>query len=204
MPGMSGLEVAARLSEAPVAPRIVFITAYDQYAIEAFEHSAFDYLLKPASEERLAKTVAKLKLALRAVPSAPAPFDANMLAMLRQLGATLNTGAAPGAPLQWIRAAQGGETRLIPVEEVIYFQSKDKYTSVFTADGECLIRTPLRELITQLDAAKFWQIHRGTVVAARHIGGTKTDLRGRLMVRLKERPEQLVVSRNYLDLFKQM
>ena len=106
--------------------------------------------------------------------------------------------------MQWIRAAQGDETRLIAVDEVIYFQSNDKYTSVFTVDTECLIRTSLRDLQSQLDAALFWQIHRSTLVAAKHIAGTKRDFRGRLLVKLKTRKEELVVSRNFVDLFRQM
>jgi DNA-binding LytR/AlgR family response regulator len=140
---------------------------------------------------------------------APAAPSADMLAgLLRQLGVAPATPAAPApaaaAPLQWIRAAQGQETRLIAIDEVIYFQSNDKYTSVFVADGEHLIRTPMRQLREQLDAQQFWQIHRSVIVAARHVAGTRMDFRGRLLVRLKGRDEQLVVSRNYADLFRQM
>lgn len=202
MPGLTGLEVAARLADSPKPPHIVFITAFDQYAVEAFEHSAVDYLLKPASQERLDKAVAKLKarLSAAATPALPA---AALQALLSQLGVAAAPAPAP-APLQWIRAAHGDETRLIPVDEVIYFQSNDKYTSVFLADGESLIRTPLSKLREQLDDKQFWQIHRSVIVAARHISGTRQDFRGRLMVQLKGRPEQLVVSRNYVDLFRQM
>ena len=234
MPGLSGLDVAARLAAGARPPRIVFVTAHDQYAVDAFEHAAVDYLLKPVNLERLGKTVAKLKATLAAPAVAPA-IDA-VQALLAQLSAQLlpgggagaagvgggvgmNVGAAAtaggtllstpapapvAAPLQWIRAAHGEETRLIPIEEVIYFQSNDKYTSVFLAGGESLIRTPLRQLREQLDETNFWQIHRSVIVAARHVAGTKTDFRGRLMVQLKGRPEQLVVSRNYVDLFRQM
>jgi DNA-binding LytR/AlgR family response regulator len=233
MPGLSGLDVAARLAAGARPPRIVFVTAHDQYAVDAFEHAAVDYLLKPVNLERLGKTVAKLKAALAAPAAAPA-IDA-VQALLAQLsaqllpggagaagvgaGAGIGVGAGAGAaaaaggtpppapvaaPLQWIRAAHGEETRLIPIEEVIYFQSNDKYTSVFLAGGESLIRTPLRQLREQLDETNFWQIHRSVIVAARHVAGTKTDFRGRLMVQLKGRPEQLVVSRNYVDLFRQM
>lgn len=226
MPGMTGVDVAARLASGERPPRIVFVTAYDQYAVEAFEHAAVDYLLKPASQERLRKTVAKLKLALpvqqdegRADVAPPVSGEASAVALqalLRQLAGQLGApGAMPGAPaaapgappapnLQWIRAAHGEETRLIPIEDVIYFQSNDKYTSVFLADGESLIRTPLSKLREQLDEQQFWQIHRSVIVAARHVAGTRQDFRGRLMVRLKGRPEQLVVSRNYVDLFRQM
>ncbi len=196
MPGLNGIELAARLCEGPQPPRVVFTTAYDHYTLQAFEHAAFDYLLKPIGLERLGRTVARLKGALATPPPAPEA----LAALLRQLGV-----AAPAAsPLQWIRAAKGQETRLVAIDEVIYFQSSDKYTSVYLADGECLIRTPLSKLREQLDPQQFWQIHRGVIVAARHVAGTRTDFRGRLHVRLKDRDEQLVVSRNYVDLFRQM
>ncbi len=201
MPGLTGLDVAARLADSPKPPHIVFVTAYDQYAVEAFEHSAVDYLLKPASLARLEKTVAKLKTRL-ARPAQAVPAEA-----LQALLAQLTAPAAPvpaAAPLQWIRASHGEETRLIPIDEVIYFQSNDKYTSVFVADGESLIRTPISKLREQLDEQQFWQIHRSVIVAARHVAGTRQDFRGRLMVQLKGRPEQLVVSRNYVDLFRGM
>ncbi len=148
----------------------------------------------------------RLRAAL-AEPAPALPADA-LQALLRQLGAgaipTASAAPAAPAPLQWIRAAAGQETRLIAVEEVIYFQSNDKYTSVFLPDGESLIRTPLRQLKEQLDPQQFWQIHRGVIVAARHVAGTRTDFRGRLHVKLKGREEQLVVSRNYMDVFRQM
>jgi DNA-binding LytR/AlgR family response regulator len=202
----------------------VFTTAHDAYALQAFEHAAFDYLLKPIRLERLQRTVDRLKEVLAAPAPAAAPAaqaqaaapSAEMLAqLLRQLGmapaaasttpaASEPAPAAPAAPLQWIRAAQGQETRLIAIDEVIYFQSNDKYTSVFVADGEHLIRTPMRQLREQLDPQQFWQIHRSVIVAARHVAGTRTDFRGRLLVKLKGRDEQLVVSRNYADLFRQM
>ncbi|WP_288378741.1 LytTR family DNA-binding domain-containing protein [uncultured Massilia sp.] len=198
MPGLNGIDLAARLCEGAHPPRVVFTTAYDHYTLQAFEHAAFDYLLKPIGLERLSRTVSRLKETL-AKPATSPPADA-LAALLRQLG----VAAAAPAPLQWIRAAKGQETRLISIDEVIYFQSNDKYTSVFLADGESLIRTPLSKLKEQLDAQQFWQIHRGVIVAAKHIAGTRTDFRGRLHVRLKGRDEQLVVSRNYVDLFKQM
>jgi DNA-binding LytR/AlgR family response regulator len=201
MPGLTGLDVAARLVEGGKPPHIVFVTAFDQYAVEAFEHSAVDYLLKPASLERLEKTVAKLKARL-VTPAAAVPAAA-LQALLAQLSAA-PVPAPAAAPLQWIRASHGEETRLIPIEDVIYFQSNDKYTSVFVADGESLIRTPISKLREQLDEQQFWQIHRSVIVAARHVAGTRQDFRGRLMVQLIGRPEQLVVSRNYVDLFRGM
>jgi DNA-binding LytR/AlgR family response regulator len=203
MPGLNGLDLAARLVDDKRAPRVVFTTAHEAYALQAFEHAAFDYLLKPIRLDRLQRTVDRLRDALAAPKAAP---SADMLAgLLRQLGmAPAAPAPAPAAPLQWIRAAQGQDTRLIAIDEVIYFQSNDKYTSVFVADGVHLIRTPMRQLREQLDPQHFWQIHRGVIVAARHVAGTRTDFRGRLLVKLKGRDEQLVVSRNYADLFRQM
>lgn len=211
MPGMTGLDVAARLVAGPKPPHIVFVTAFDQYAVEAFEHSAVDYLLKPASLDRLTKTVVKLKAALQArrgvgheSAAAGGVTAAALQALLAQLGGAVAAPVAAAEPLQWIRASQGDQTRLISIDEVIYFQSNDKYTSVFLADGESLIRTPISKLREQLDERQFWQIHRSVIVAARHVAGTRQDFRGRLMVQLKGRGEQLVVSRNYVDLFRQM
>jgi len=209
MPGLNGLQLAERLAAdsagASRAPRVVFTTAHEHYALQAFEHAAFDYLLKPVRRERLERTVARLKEVLAAsAPTAPAlPADA-LAGLLRQLGVAAAPAVPAPAPLQWIRAAQGQETRLIAVDEVLYFQSNDKYTSVFVQDGEHLIRTPLRQLRDQLDPQQFWQIHRGVIVAARHVAGTRTDFRGRLLVRLKGRPEELVVSRNFAEVFKGM
>ena len=201
MPGLTGLDLATRLCAGDKPPRIVFTTAHEQYAIHAFEHAAFDYLLKPIGLERLKRTVERLREALRAPVPATLTPDA-LQALLRQLGAAPAT--APPAPLQWIRAAQGQETRLIAIDEVVYFESRDKYTGIFLADGESLIRTPLSKLKEQLDPQQFWQIHRSVIVAARHVAGTRTDFRGRLLVKLKGRSEELVVSRNYVEVFRQM
>jgi DNA-binding LytR/AlgR family response regulator len=220
MPGLTGLQVAQQFPQqlpqqlpqqsahAKPHPHIVFVTAYEQYAIDAFEHCAIDYLLKPPSAARLEKTVRKLQQALQQY-TAPTELHALLAQLGRQYLLSNPLSNPPPAPasaatLQWIRAAHGEQTRLIAVDEVIYFQSNDKYTSVFTNQGESLIRTPLREIYEQLDNAVFWQIHRSTVVSARHIAGTRRDFRGRLLVQLKTHPEELVVSRNYVDLFKQM
>lgn len=205
MPGLTGLEVASRLQHSASAPHVVFVTAYDQYAVDAFEREAVDYLLKPPTRERLGRTVSKLQRQLaQAEQQAPASD------LLARLAAVLTQAQAPvpSMPrLEWIRAshgAQGQETRMIAIDEVIYFEANVKYVSVFTAAGESLIRTPLKELIDGLDPNRFWQVHRGTVVAAKHIAGTTRDFRGRTLVKLKGRPEELVVSRAYLHLFKQM
>jgi DNA-binding LytR/AlgR family response regulator len=192
MPGLSGLEVAARLT-APC--RLVFVTAYDQFAVAAFEREAVDYLLKPVTDERLARTVARLRSSQGAqVPEA-------LLAQLRGL-----LGGAPAAPgpLRWIKAQAGQTLRLVGVEEVCYFQANEKYTTVVTRDAELLIRTPIKELAAQLDPAQFWQIHRGTLVNVRQIAAARHDAMGRLTLQLKQRPETLPVSRNYAHLFRQM
>lgn len=194
MPALSGLEVALRAGR---DVRIVFVTAYDQYAVAAFERAAVDYLLKPVSDERLAETVARLK---ETPAAAPGGDMATVLAAIERL--------APADPasrkLAWIRASRGGEVMLIDVDDVAYFQANDKYTSVFTAQGESLIRTPLKELAAQLDETRFWQVHRGTIVNVRHIGSTTRDLAGRVVLGLKTRREHVQVSRTYAHLFKQM
>lgn len=194
MPALSGLEVA---QGADRDVRIVFVTAYDQYAVAAFERAAVDYLLKPVSDERLAETVARLQQ--RPAP-APGGDIASVLAAIERLAPA---SAAP-RNLAWIRASRGSEVMLIDVDDVAYFQANDKYTSVYTAQGESLIRTPLKELAAQLDAARFWQVHRGTIVNARHIAATTRDLAGRVVLRMKTRPEPVQVSRAYAHLFKQM
>jgi DNA-binding LytR/AlgR family response regulator len=198
MPGLSGLDVARDLN----GVHVVFVTAYDEYALAAFDRAAVDYLLKPVSDERLAETVRRLKQHLSEPPrSGVAPEIAQALAMLRE---HLGTAAPAGERLAWIRAAIGAQVRLIPVEDVCYFEANDKYTSVFTADAEALIRTPLKELLQQLDGEKFWQIHRGTIVNVAHVATTLRDMTGRVKVKLKERPETLAVSRAYAHRFRQM
>ncbi len=192
MPGLSGLEVAARLS-APC--HLVFVTAYDEYAIDAFEREAADYLLKPVADERLARTVARLKERLQ---HNVAPAD--LRALISQLA------AGHGAPerLRWIRAGVGESVRMIPVEEVCYFEAADKYTRVITAQGESLIRTPIKDLIAELDPALFWQVHRSTLVNARRVLKAHRDLRGRLRLVLSGCNDQIEVSRGYAHLFRQM
>ncbi len=193
MPGLTGIEVA-RGAQAGV--RIVFVTAFDQYAVDAFERAAVDYLLKPVSDERLAQTVARLRAQTAAPPAAGVR---DVLAAIERMAP-----GAGGERLAWIRASKGSQVALIDVEDVAYFQSNDKYTSVFTAEGEALIRMPLRELADQLDARQFWQVHRGTIVNVRHIATTSRDLTGRVTLSMKSRPEPVHVSRAYGHLFKQM
>ena len=214
MPGMSGLELAAQWQTAKTAPLVVFVTAYHQYAVDAFEREAVDYLLKPPTRERLGRCMEKLKRQLAKADGAlPADYVlARLMAAVAQASTPLVPAAANStAPttaatsrLDWIRAAHGVDTRLISIDEVVYFEANDKYVSVFTDDSESLIRMPLKELLDGLDPSRFWQVHRGTVVAVKHIAGTTRDFRGRTLLKLKQRPEELPVSRAYLHLFKQM
>jgi DNA-binding LytR/AlgR family response regulator len=200
MPGLTGLEVARRAEE---GVHIVFVTAYDQYALEAFEHAAVDYLLKPVTDERLAETIRRLRERLNA-PAASAELKSTLDALARVLpGLAGSAGDAPER-LAWIRASVGNQVRVIAVDDVSYFQANDKSTSVFTADGEALIRTSLRELSDQLDPQRFWQIHRGTIVNVAHVAATSRDLAGRTLIKLKARPETLLVSRAFAHRFRQM
>jgi DNA-binding LytR/AlgR family response regulator len=194
MPGMTGLAAAAQIKG---LAHIVFITAYHQYAVDAFERGALDYVLKPASEARLAETVARLKQRVaQPVPSADA-----LTAALAQVAQALGKPTVP--KLKWIQASIGSQVRLIPVEQVLFFQSDLKYTRVVTADGESLIRKPLKELIDELDPGQFWQVHRGTVVNSRTISHALRE-DDRLQLVLKNHAERLEVSRSYSHLFKSM
>jgi DNA-binding LytR/AlgR family response regulator len=190
MPATSGLEVAQRIGH---RCHVVFVTAYDEYAIAAFEHGAVDYLLKPPSAERIAKVVARLKSRL-----ASAPLD--LTALLQQLAARDD-----GGPLRWIRASLGASMQMIAVEDVAYFRAEDKYTKVVTATGgEALIRKPIKELYEELDHEAFWQVHRATVVNLRAIARVDRDWRGEPVIVLKGRPETLAVSRTFAHRFKAM
>ncbi len=199
MPGLTGLEVAAAMAETSPATQIVFVTAYDQYAIDAFDKGAVDYLLKPVARERLAATIVRLK-----ERAARGRQDAYALAaMLRELGTSLpNTSKAP--PLVWLTASAGSETRLIMVDDIAYFQSDTKYTVVMTAEGEALLRKPIRELLDVLDPNIFKQIHRSTIVNLKAIASIARDETGRGVVRLKTRPETLNVSQPFMSLFRNM
>ena len=188
MPGASGLDVARHASG---RSHIVFVTAYDQYTLAAFEQGAADYLLKPLQAARLATTVGRLKERI----GRPAPA---LEGLLRELG-----GSQRGF-LRWINASQGQTVRVITVDDVCYFQADSKYTRVVTAEGEALIRKPIKELCDELDPSSFWQIHRSTIVNVQAIAGVVRDLRGRTQVRLKRRPELLSVSDAYTQRFRQM
>jgi DNA-binding LytR/AlgR family response regulator len=210
MPGMSGLEAAAELAEqwstsGPQArpfPALVFVTAYDQYAVQAFEAQAVDYLLKPVQAARLQKTIEKLQLAL-AKPEQPAINFEATLGQLRGLLAGA-TGPSTAAPLRVIQASVGTTIRMVPVDDVLCFEAADKYVRVLTAEREYLIRTPLKELQEQIDATVFWQIHRGTVVRALAIEAVTRDEAGKVFLSLRGLKEKFVVSRLYAHLFKAM
>ena len=211
MPGMSGLEAAEAIAEdwpddAP-APLIVFVTAYDQYALEAFGRAAIDYVLKPVDADRLALTCARAQGLLggrRATASSP-QWEQTLEQLRALLGAP--AGAEPGLDvprLQVIQAGVGHAIHLVPVDEVVCFEAADKYVRVLTAASEHLIRSPLRELLPQLDLQRFWQVHRGTVVRADAIAQADRDEAGRLLLTLRGRPERIAVSRLYAHRFKAM
>ena len=191
MPGKTGLEVAAEIGD---AGHVVFITAYDEYAVRAFENGAVDYLMKPVEVDRLDAAVARLKKRLGAAP-------ADLSGLLGQL---LNQSAKSGAAkLKWIRASLGNHTKLINVEDVLFFQSDTKYTRIVLKDSEALVRTPLKELIEGLDDEIFWQVHRGTIINAHAIDRAVREGPEKLVVHIKGHKEKLPVSRQYFHLFKQ-
>jgi len=191
MPGLSGLEVA-KLADGRC--HIAFVTAYDEYAVAAFEEGAVDYVMKPVSTARLAKTVSRLKTKLGQAP-------ANLEGIVRTLVAHIEQDSGY---LRWITASHGNELDLVTVDEVCYFRADHKYTMVVTATNDVPIRLSIKELIERLDPEIFWQIHRGTVVNVNSIAGVTRDYRGHLTLRLKQRKETLAVSESYVHLFKQM
>jgi len=199
MPGLTGLEVAQGIEG---TTRVVFVTAYDDYAVQAFEQEALDYVLKPVKSERLQRTVDRVQRAL----SQPASDDGALLAALRRL-APVGTAASPGAGLErlrWVRASSGELTHQVAVDEVLFFRADDKYTCVQTAEAEHLIRTPIAELAAQLDASQFVQVHRSTIINLAHLAGTRRDEASRLFLRVKGFETELPVSRAYVHLFKAM
>ncbi|WP_416400318.1 LytR/AlgR family response regulator transcription factor [Alicycliphilus denitrificans] len=210
MPGQSGLDAAVELADAwdtgaRPFPALVFVTAYDQYAVQAFEAQAVDYLLKPVQPGRLDRTVHKLRQALQQRAS---PALEQTLAQLRELVQAPGLGGAAPSPaaarLDVIQAGSGAQIHFVPVAEVLYFEAADKYVRVLTAEREYLVRTPLKELAAQLDPAAFWQVHRGTLVRAGAIASAVRDEAGRLHLQLRGRPERLAVSRLYAYRFKGM
>lgn len=191
MPGLTGLEVAQRLSQLERPPQIVFVTAYNDQALAAFEAGALDYLVKPLDAERLQRTLARLQQR-QAAAAAPAP---DLQALLQQLLPARRS-------MRPIQASLGKEVRLIPPEEVIYFESDARYTRVVTAEGEALIRTPLKELLAQLDPELFWQVHRSVLVNSRHIASALRIDENSMQLCLKGRDERLPVSRQFQPLFR--
>ena len=225
MPGLTGVEAAKQIAQLPPAegeddtllPEIVFITAYDQYAVEAFEQGVVDYVLKPAERDRLALTVARLRLRLAARQNMADNGLSNELSntatagstsptlqqLLHKLSARLSPEGKPSY-LQWIQASVGQNIQMVAVDEVLFFVSDEKYTRVQTATVEALIRKPIKELVDELDPHIFWQIHRSTLVNVKAISGVTRDFRGRQIVAVKGHHQKLEVSRSYAGLFKGM
>jgi DNA-binding LytR/AlgR family response regulator len=190
MPGASGLEVARRVSG---KCHVVFVTAYDKYAVAAFEQGAVDYVMKPFTAARLEATITRLKARLATPP-------ADLTGLLQSLANLTQRKDY----LRWITASQGDSLRLITVDEICYFRADHKYTLVVTPDSEALIRRPLKALADEVDPQVFWQIHRSALVSVKQIAGVSRDVRGHLSVKLRQRPETLPVGENYAHLFKQM
>ena len=195
MPGLTGLEVAQGIEG---ATRVVFVTAFDEYAVQAFEHGALDYVLKPVKTERLQRTLERVQ---RALAAPGADESAALLAALQKL---LPVAAPAPAPLRWVRAGSGELIHQVAVEDVLFFRADDKYTCVQTAGAEHLIRTPIAELASQLDPRQFVQVHRSTIVNLAQLAGTRRDEASRLFLRIKGHPHELPVSRAYVHLFKAM
>jgi DNA-binding LytR/AlgR family response regulator len=208
MPGMTGLEAAREIVALPDwAGEVVFVTAYDEYAIAAFEQGALDYLLKPVEPQRLAQTAQRVQARLQAKRRPDAGPDDSavdaLLAKLLRVGQHIEGGsAAPQGPLRWIQCSVGSTTRLIDVKDVLFFRSDEKYTRVQTRQLEAFIRTPIRELVPRLDGQQFWQIHRSTLVNLAAISKVTRDETGRQRVHIEGHPEVLEVSRSYAHLFR--
>jgi len=196
MPGLTGLEVAQGIEG---RTRVVFVTAYDEYAVQAFEHEALDYVLKPLKTDRLQRCVDRLQRAL--AQPAPAADDARLLQALQRL---LPASAPAPQRLRWVRASSGDLMHQVDVDDVLFFRADEKYTCVQTAAAEHLIRTPLAELAQQLDPQQFQQVHRSTIVNLKHLAGTRRDEASRLFLRLRGHAQELPVSRAYVHLFKAM
>ncbi len=209
MPGLDGLQAAAELAdtwpEAQKFPMLVFVTAHDEYALQAFEAQAVDYVLKPVRSDRLAQTVTRLQQHWQRRLVQPATEWDLVLQQLRGLLHLPTTAPATHAPLTLLQASHGTQLRMVPVDDVLWLEAADKYVRVFTHDGgEALLRTPLKELLQRLDPAVFWQIHRGTVVRASAIEAVTRDALGKLILRLKGQSVSLGVSRLFAHQFKAM
>jgi DNA-binding LytR/AlgR family response regulator len=196
MPGLSGIQVAEKMT---IPCQVVFITAFDAYAVEAFEKDAVDYILKPANEERLRKTAERLKSRFNQGTSGVSALTDEVLKRLSEMDSGKTTHH-----LEWVNARQGDEIRVVPVADIIYFKAEDKYTVIRTLQGEHLIRTSIQKLEASLDPDQFWRVHRGTIVHVRHIKTVHRSLSGRMDITLNNLPETLTVSRTYAHRFKQM
>jgi len=192
MPGLTGLEVARHASG---RCHVVFVTAYDNYAVSAFEQGAVDYVMKPLSTARVAQAAGRLRERLSSTPP-------DIVSLLERIAGRLD--GKKREYLRWVNASEGNETRLVTTDDIVYFRSDNKYTIVATPEKEALVRITIRELGEQLDPSVFWQIHRGTLVNVSYIAGVTRDMRGRMALRLKRRPELLVVSDSYAHRFRQM
>ncbi|VVE74034.1 LytR/AlgR family response regulator transcription factor [Pandoraea sputorum] len=218
MPGATGIEVAQACARMNRPPQIVFVTAFDRFALEAFDAAAVDYLLKPVAPERLARTVARVRERL-AAPTGDTL--SKLLTTLRThldagegrpsassesapVGQVKQNGQNPREYLQFVRASVRDEIRIVPVEEICFFEAADKYVVVATVEGDLLIRTSLRELLPQLDPSRFWQVHRSTVVNVGEVVSAQHTPLGRLTLKLKRRKDRVAVSRQYAHLFRQM
>lgn len=202
MPGLTGLQVAERLAGSD-RPLVVFVTAYNEYAVQAFEREAVDYLVKPVNDQRLAETVERLKKRLTLKePEAETSELTRALDLIKRLAGGPNAGAT--SYLKFFRAGIGDTVRIVPVDEVTHLQAQDKYVSLYTADGEQLIRISLKELADQLDPNLFVQVHRGTIVNMRSVVSADRDFSGRVMLTLKQVKEKVQVSRQYAHLFTRM
>jgi DNA-binding LytR/AlgR family response regulator len=199
MPQLDGLEAARQLCLRSRPPLIVFVTAYDAYALDAFETAAIDYLLKPVETARLTKCIERLSNQL-----SRGSTDDSVGDMATRIAELLGSGANRREKLRFVRAGAGTTVKLIPVNEILWFEAEDKYITVATRDGDSIIRMPLRELLEQLDAELFWQVHRGTVVNSLHIALARRDELGHLTLTLKGRKDEIPVSRQFAHLFKQM
>ena len=208
MPALSGLEAAQALAEEwpqdTPFPLLVFVTAYDQYALKAFDVQAVDYLVKPLTTERLAACVQRLRQRLAGAQAHGDALQQTMSQLRALLSGPTAAASQTSARLEVIQAQVGALVHLVPVDDVVYFEAADKYVRVMTADAEHLIRMSLRELLPQLDNQRFWQVHRSTVVQARCIASARREESGKVTLSLRGRPETLVASRLYAHLFKGM
>lgn len=201
MPGLTGLEVARRVAaQAGHQPLLVFVTAFDDHAVEAFEAAAVDYLLKPVNQDRLSQCLKRIADRLKTQSPTSGDPDPRLAALLDRL----QDLDGPRAPLRWLRSGQGDETELVPTDEVVYFQAGQKYVSAFTRDREHVLRLTIKDLVQQLDTDQFWQVHRGLIVNVSQIVRARRDLRGRYVLTVRDRSETLRTSLAYAHLFRSM